>query len=107
MMRLYKKLHSRLGETLVETMAAILIFTFSSIILLSMIAAATKLNAAAKESDSTISAELNAAESQDGAGEAASITIHPSESSSQTVSVNRFSSGDGTLYSYSFNKEPA
>jgi len=109
MKKFYKKLHSKAGETLVETVAAILVFTFSSIILLSMIAAATKLNTAAKQHDASISTELNIAEAQDenysgtSTDKTAVIKIYaPGSDTPQTVGVTKFSSGSGTLYSYSY-----
>ena len=46
-----KKLRNRRGETLLETLVATLIFTFGSIILLTMISAAVKINDAAQRAD--------------------------------------------------------
>lgn len=46
-----KKLRNRRGETLLETLVATLIFTFGSIILLTMISAAAKINDAVKRAD--------------------------------------------------------
>lgn len=44
-------LKSKKGETLVESMVSILIFTFASIIMLSMVSSAADINEAAKEVD--------------------------------------------------------
>lgn len=49
MKKLFKRLRSNAGETLIEALAAILVFTFSSIILLSMISSATRINKTANE----------------------------------------------------------
>ena len=49
MKHVMKRLKSKAGETLVESMAAILIFTFASIIMLSMVSYAADINTAAKE----------------------------------------------------------
>ena len=46
-----KKLCNRRGETLLETLVATLIFTFGSIIMLTMISSAAKINDAAKRAD--------------------------------------------------------
>lgn len=46
-----RKLKSKAGESLVESMAAILIFTLSSIALLSMISASADVNRTAKVAD--------------------------------------------------------
>ena len=46
-----KKLRSNRGETLLETLVATLIFTFGSIIMLTMISSAAKINDAAKRAD--------------------------------------------------------
>lgn len=51
MSKLLRKLKSRAGETLVESMAAILVFTFASIIMMSMVSAAADINTTAKEAD--------------------------------------------------------
>lgn len=51
MERLIRKLKSKAGESLVESMAAILIFTLSSIALLSMISASADINRTAKVAD--------------------------------------------------------
>ena len=49
-----KILHNKKGETLVEVMAAILIFTLSSIILYTMITSASKVNAEAQDFDKAV-----------------------------------------------------
>lgn len=51
MKEIIKRLKNQAGETLVESMAAILIFTFASIIMLSMVSSAADINTAAREAD--------------------------------------------------------
>lgn len=51
MKKIIRKLKSKAGESLVESMAAILIFTLSSIALLSMISASADINRTAKVAD--------------------------------------------------------
>ena len=49
--KLIKRLRSISGESLVESMASVLIFTLASIALLSMITAAARINGEAREAD--------------------------------------------------------
>ena len=51
MKKILNRLNSRCGETLLETLVATLIFTFGSIIMLSMITSAARINDAAKRAD--------------------------------------------------------
>ena len=111
MKKLRNKLSSRRGETLVETLAAILIVTFASIILLSMIAAATKLNITAKQHDRAMAAELNVAEAQDSdypntkTKDTTEIKIYaPGSDAPQSIPVTEFNSGDGTLFSFAYRE---
>ena len=48
---IFKRLKNRAGETLVESMVSILIFTFASIILLTMISASADMNEIAQQKD--------------------------------------------------------
>lgn len=65
MKQMWKRLKSKTGETLVETMAAILIFTFGSIIMLSMITSAATINKMAEEADAQYLADMQAVEKAD------------------------------------------
>ena len=47
----FHKLKSRAGETLIESLCAILVFTLASILMFSLISAAGDINAERKESD--------------------------------------------------------
>lgn len=110
-MKLIRKLRSQTGETLVESMASILIFTMASIILLSMIATASKINVTAKKVDAAVRTELYAAEAQEGDGETGSITVSYTVTgvggtrteSAPPIPVSIYSSGENTLYSYSYS----
>ena len=57
-----KFLCDRRGETLVEVLAAILIFTLSSIILYSMVTSASRVNKQAKDTFTEIEAQMVVAE---------------------------------------------
>ena len=58
-----QKLKSKAGESLVESLAAILIFTMASIVMYSMVTTASDINLKAKEMDEKIQTELVAVES--------------------------------------------
>lgn len=63
-----KKLRSNRGETLTETLAAILILTLSSLVLLTMTVTAVRINRMAGQSDKTFHAEIAAVETQQSPG---------------------------------------
>lgn len=58
-------LNSR-GETLVESLCSILIFTLASILFLSMVTSANRINMTTREADSAFKAQQNAVESGSG-----------------------------------------
>ena len=60
--KIFCRLRSAAGETLVETMAAILIFTLSSILFLSMASAAARINTQARAADSAYQDQQRIAE---------------------------------------------
>lgn len=60
-----RKLKGKAGESLVESLCAILIFTMASIVLFSMVSAANDINATAKEQDAKNQAHLLAVEQGD------------------------------------------
>ena len=60
-----KKLLNNKGESLVESLVAILIFTLSSILLYTMLSTATNLNRAAKEADEAHQQQMIYAEQAD------------------------------------------
>jgi len=100
---IFRRLKDRRGETLVEALASILIFTFSSILLLSMISSAARINATAKEADGKWAEQLNAAESGgDSEMTTARVTLHVNGSvlSSWEVYVAQQKGEPTALYAY-------
>ena len=89
MKKAIKKLRSKSGETLIESIAAILIFTLASLLFFSMVNAAANINTTTKEADRAYYAQQVLAEA---GTNAASST----QKQSGTVYV---SCGGGTLYS--------
>lgn len=61
------KLKSTRGESLIETMAAILIFTFASILFLSLVTSAANINISVNEADEAFQAQQAAVEATPGA----------------------------------------
>lgn len=89
MKTLMRKLKSKAGESLVESLASILIFTMASIILFSMVTTAADLNTKAKEQDALNQQYLKSVEkgeNQTGSGEVL-ITMGSEDIASVAVDV--------------------
>lgn len=107
MKHIVKKLKSKAGESLIESLCAILIFTMASIIMYSMVTTAADINMTAKEADEANQQYMLIAEQASGTGTSGNIKIDviKTEGSGQTikksinVGVSIFGSTD-TLYSY-------
>jgi len=100
----FEKLKSRAGESLIESMIAILIFTLSSIVMYSMVTAAGDINATAKSRDLETQQQMAAAEKGEGAGTAGqvsvSIVLGGSSAVISTEDVEIYGDPENTLYSY-------
>lgn len=103
MNKVLKRLKSRGGETLVESMAAILIFTFGSIIMLSMVTAAADINKAAKEADAKHRDQMATVEKGDGAGTQGVIVFtygSAGNAKTESADVRVYSLEEDGLYAY-------
>ena len=108
--RWLEKLRGCAGDTLVETLAAILIVALSSVLLLSAAAAAANINKQIKAADAAYSAEVSAAESMSDAGAGSAgvtgtavtgkLTITPDGGAAKTVNIRYFGLDGGRLLSY-------
>lgn len=108
-MRFLNKLRSRAGESLVESLAAILIFTLASIVMYTMVTTAADINMTAKEADRANQEQMLIAEQGDvssGSG-TVSMTVEVTAQDGTTttvkiaeVPVDIYGGTDGTLYSY-------
>ena len=102
--RWIEKLRGCAGDTLVETLAAILIVALSSVLLLSAAAAAANINKQIKAADAAYSAEVSAAESMSDAGAGSAVTgkltITPDGGADKTVNIRYFGLDGGRLLSY-------
>ena len=111
MNKIVKRLKSNAGETLVESMAAILIFTFASIIMLSMVSSAADINAAAKKADEEYFSQMVVVELAQGTTPGiVTFSVTPSGGSStlssENISVVVSGDTDG-LYAYYAGTAPA
>lgn len=96
-----KKLKNKRGESLIEALAAILIFTLGSVVLYSMITTSTYMNAQAKQTDADNQALLTAVEKGvSGAGTAGTVSMSLNGTKTMgSVEVEIY--GDtGGLYAY-------
>ncbi len=90
------------GETLIETIVAISIFTIAMGIVFTLTSTAHKLMAKAIEEDRTFTQNMNAAESHSiGAGDGAEITFSftfGTQSKQSTYDTNIYDAGSNILY---------
>lgn len=101
-----KKLRNNRGESLMETLVAILIFTMSSIIMYTMVTTAADINMTAKESDQANQAQMLVAEQGEGDGQEGTVSMKLTKAGSVTanqslgtVEVEVFGES-GDLYAY-------
>ena len=92
-----RRLKSAGGETLVETMAAILVAALSVALLVGGITAAGRINRTARERDEAFYDQLTAAEEQTGEGTSITVTV-TGEGFKAEIDANLY--GDGDLQAY-------
>ena len=104
-----KKLRSRAGESLVESLAAILVVAMASVVMYSMVTAAADINLAAKQTDQRVQEQLAIAERAEGANGTGVINMYiKAEGSNKNVAsvpVNIYGE-DGGLFSYFAQEVP-
>lgn len=100
----FKKLKSKAGESLVESLCAILIFTMASIVLFSMVSAAADINATAKEKDAENQAHLVAVEKGEVKNGGGTVTFTLGEGTGAVeiaeVEVDVYGGQNGSLFAY-------
>ena len=104
MKKLMKKLHSKRGESLVEVLCAILIFTLSSVGMYTMVMSAAEINTTVKKAEEQNLQQMVVAEKAEGAGIPGTITMTLIDNggnvkSTTTVDVEIYGA-DGELSSY-------
>jgi len=109
MKQIWKRLKSKTGETLVESLAAILIFTFGSIIMLSMISSAMNINKKAEAADAKYLADMQVVEKAETPepgpnyvvfGNSAEELRSSTQDAYKVKAVDVFGGTEGSLYAY-------
>lgn len=95
------KLRAKRGETLVETLAAILIVTLASVVLLTTAMTAARVNQAAGDSDTEFQEKLRIAEEQTNSSNR-SVAITMEDSVEYRYNIEVFGGEDG-LRSYAYS----
>ena len=107
MKAMFRKLKSKIGESLVETLCAILIFTMASIIMYSMVTSAGDINRTAKEMDAKNQAHMIAVEKgEDGAKNgSAVIRFNLDGATIAEPTVDVYGGEEDSLYAYFLQPE--
>ena len=102
MKNLFRKLKSKAGESLIESLAAILIFTMASIVMYSMVTTAADINRTAKEMDETNQQHMIAVEKglPDAKNGSAIITFSLGSTEIAQTQVDIYGGQDDSLYTY-------
>lgn len=98
------RLRSKKGESLIESMAAILIFTMASIIMLTMVTASADINSEAKKAEESHQKQLLVAEKAEGTADTQQVGITITDASGTTktyiVAVDVYAQDENSLYAY-------
>ena len=101
---LKKFLKDKRGESLVESLAAILIFTMASIIMYSMVTTAARINAQARDREAEVQTQLVAAESAETVTDTGTVTMTIDAAGKQVakydVNIYGGAAGSDVLHSY-------
>lgn len=107
MNKVLAKLKSRRGESLIESLVAIMAFAISSVVMYSMITAAADINITARRSDEDYQNQQIMVEQAQGSGRSASISMTLTQGANGTmnqymgkVNVAVYGGDDGELFSY-------
>ena len=102
----FKKLKSKTGESLIESLCAILIFTMASVVLFSLVSAAADINGKAKTKDRENQQHMVAVESaNDSAKNGSAKFVFTLQKNNRTIPVAEvtadiYGGKDGSLYAY-------
>ena len=100
MKNLFHKLRSKAGESLIESLAAILIFTMASIVMYSMVTTAADINRTAKEMDEANQQHMIAVEKGEDQNGSATITFSLDGTEIAETKVDIYGGKDGSLFTY-------
>ncbi|MEG1396633.1 MAG: hypothetical protein RSC82_06620 [Oscillospiraceae bacterium] len=94
MKNLLKKLRQSRGETLIETLVAVLVMTCASVLLATMLLAASNLNGKALEQDQIFNEQLTVAETQQ-KPQGGTVSVQ-AENESKSIPIDVIFYGDST-----------
>ena len=100
MKNLFRKLKNKAGESLIESLAAILIFTMASIVMYSMVTTAADINRTAKIMDETNQQHMIAVEMGEDQNGSAIITFSLGSTEIAQTQVDIYGGDDGSLFTY-------
>jgi hypothetical protein len=100
MKNLFHKLRSKAGESLIESLAAILIFTMASIVMYSMVTTAADINRKAKIMDETNQQHMIAVEMGEDQNGSAIITFSLGSTEIAQTHVDIYGGDDDSLFTY-------
>lgn len=100
MKNLMRKLKSRVGESLVESLAAMLIFTMASIVLFSMVSTAGDINTQAKQKDQQIQQQMVDVEKGITRSGGGTVTMTMDGDVIAQIPVDVYGGEDDSLFSY-------
>ncbi len=109
MKALFRKLKNKAGESLIETLCAILIFTMASVVMFTMVNTAANINKQVKEMDAKNQAHMIAVEKGEASAKngTAVITFNMDGSPVVSTRVDVYGGKDGSLYTYFVQPAPA
>ena len=100
------RLRAGRGETLVESLVSILVFTFASILFLSMVASAANINRTVQQADLAYQAQQAVTETGPGAAGASqssatvTVTCGGAQLCRETVTIVRQEGAEDSIYAY-------
>lgn len=101
MNKIIARLRSKTGESLIESMAAILIFTFASIVMYTMIMSANDINRQAAQKEQEVENQMRIVEMMEGAGTTSAVNFVINGDTSNPISVTAETYGEtGGMYAY-------
>ena len=98
MKKLYSRLRGSRGESLIESLAAILVFTLSSIIFLTMVTSANNINRTVKDEYAAFQEQRQAIENVTPTSPTAELTISCKEGGTTTITVQQVTADGLTAF---------
>ena len=100
-----KKLRQTKAETLIETLASLVVIIMSVLVISTCIMSAMRINEQTREADEKYRNELHQAEGQQGASVDARVEIRFETGMPVYVGVQQYGSEEGAFVSYDYSQE--